>query len=95
MIRITVELCPKGDTSNPKLLGTAMIYNDLSGDLNNGNYNAIFYKKGFRKVVWKKGRVENFPRKKLLVWDLMYRALEDIVGQRNKKNENDDQIQLN
>ena len=84
MLRVTVELCPKRHTSNPELLGTAIIYNDLSGDLNSGNYSVAFYKRGSKKVLWKKSRVENFPRKKLLAWDLLYRALDAIVGQRNK-----------
>ena len=72
MIRITIELCPRGDTKNTKLLGTAIISNDGTGTDQIGNYNITLNKGG---KFLKKGRLEGFPRKKFGVWDLLFDCL--------------------
>jgi hypothetical protein len=40
-------------------------------------------RRGQDNILWKTGRVEDFPRKRLLGWDLLYRALHATVGDRN------------
>lgn len=88
MIKVTVELIPKG-VGKPELLGIAHIFNDLSGDAETGNYGVILlkspkYSKQPRVGVWKTGEVTGFPRQRLGPWDLLYRALKNTVGDRNK-----------
>jgi len=93
MIKVTVELYSAID-DHIELLGEAIIYNDGSSHTPSiGNYNALFGKKG-KPVYWKRGEfaatnlfravhVSGFPRKRLLVWDLLYRALQGAVFERN------------
>lgn len=75
MVRITIEIVPLGFEPMKRTLGTLHIANDGSGSLTRGNYNTKFYSKSGR--VFKKGRVENFPRKGKSVWELIRRALEE------------------
>lgn len=81
MIKITVELYPLGHEAGKKTLGTAIIFNDATGSLTRGNYRAVF--NGKRKKALRRGEVTNFPRLQKDVWDLLYLALEDAVGDRN------------
>lgn len=85
MIVVTVELWPHGDERRKRHLGTATIANDLSGTQDTGNYHVMLSKAGRPKETWRRGRVEAFPRlsRRLGVWDLLYRALRDSVGERN------------
>ena len=85
MIKVTVELLPFGDESKKKHLGIAYISNDGSGQENLGNYKVTLSKMGKPNETWKLGTVIDFPRKKLGGWDLLYRALQDVVGDRNDK----------
>lgn|SRR6185369_14247998 len=90
MIRITVELWPFGDYRNAKSLGVMDIWNDRSGDPKTGNYKYCIWKAGTPKDVlhgrgnpkWH-GEVKGFPRKRLLVWDLLFRCLRATFGERN------------
>lgn len=84
MIKITVEMCPGGDETKSRHLGTAKIWNDATGNISKGNYRFWFSRRGQPKSVWKEGRIEGFPRKRLLMWDLLFRCLKDIIGQRNE-----------
>ena len=86
MIKVTMELWPFGQELGKRHLGTAIIGNDATGTASTGNYNITLSKAGGGKenTVWKKGRVEGFKRKKKLAWDLLYLALENIVGDRNE-----------
>jgi hypothetical protein len=90
MIRITAELVPHG-VGEPVHLGTAIIANDGKGVETIGHYNVWLGKKGqthdpvIMAQSWRYGRVESFPRKRLGVWDLLYRALRATVGPRNEK----------
>ena len=80
MIRVTVELIPWG-IGKPVLLGVGQISNDCTGTPTIGNYRVRLKSKDGRD--WKTAEVHNFPRKKLLAWDLLYRALRETVGYRN------------
>ena len=93
MIKVTVELISAVD-GHTETLGEAIIYNDGSSHTNSvGNYNALFGKKG-KRIRWDQGRlgatnifravhISNFPRKRLLVWDLLFRALQGAVFERS------------
>lgn len=80
MIKVTIELIP-GGTGTPIKLGEIEIANDGYGTQTRGDYYARAYDKGGR--LWKRGTTYNFPRKKLLVFDLLYRILGDMIGERN------------
>lgn len=84
MILITVELV-SARTGKREVLGKAEIYNDATGTPSRGNYVAKLYKRGenFGGSVWKAGRIEDFPRKRLLMWDLLFRVLRELVEDRN------------
>lgn len=91
MIVVKIELWPRGDESHKIDLGRMTITNDLTSlDPTMGNYGVKIFKGQLysRKPddVWKTGRVGNFPRssKQHGPWDLLYRALRTIVGDRNK-----------
>ena len=57
---------------------------ELLESLDEENMTMAINRRGDRGV-WKKGTIENFPRKKFGVWDLMYRGLKGIVGERNEQ----------
>ena len=85
MIRVTVEMLPGGQESHKRLLGVATIANDGTGLGPHGNYDATFSKWAPKQdEIWKRGRVENFPRQSRGPWDLLLRALQSAVGARNK-----------
>lgn len=83
MIVVRVELWPFGDKTRARHLGTAVIANDGTGDPQTGNYWVKLYGKGEKRRLWRETVVADFPRKRLLVWDLLYRALKNVVGERN------------
>jgi len=81
-----VELIPGGDVNSPrrKVLGTAEIANDGHGTPSRGNYAFRLIKAGAAsKTTWKRGSIEDFPRKVLGGWDLLYRCLREVVAGRN------------
>lgn len=82
MIRVTLELIP-GGIGKPEHLGTAYIANEGTGTKTMGSYSIILQDKA--KRIWRTGWVDNFPRKRLLAWDLLYRALRQCVGERNEE----------
>lgn len=81
MLVIKIELWPGGDQKRAKTIGIGKIGNDATGDCSTGNYNATLFSED--KTLWKKGRVEGFPRK-LTAWDLLYRVLKNLVSDRNE-----------
>lgn len=83
MIHVTIELC-SARTGKKSVLGTAEICNEggLQGDTVR-NYSVVLRDKAGR--VWKQGRVEKFPRKRLLAWDLLCRSLDWLIGDRNPR----------
>lgn len=86
MIKITVELCPMGDESRARHLGTARISNQGTGNGITGDYKFWFSKREQPDTVWKKGEIKGFPRKRLLMWDLLFRCLRESIGERNERN---------
>jgi hypothetical protein len=80
MIRVTVELV-SARTGKTSVLGTAKISNNLTGSPARGNYTVKLHDKAGR--LWKESTVHGFPRKRLLTWDLLFRALNATVGIRN------------
>ena len=81
MLRITVELVPWGVESRARIIATGTIANTGMGTPTRGDYRIELRDAAGRK--WKTGHIENFPRKRLLAWDLLYRALGKVVGGRN------------
>lgn len=81
MLVVKIELWPLGMESHKKTLAVGRIINDGSGSLSTGNYKVELH--DARGRLWKTGRVENFPRRRLLAWDLLCRALASIIGKRN------------
>jgi len=84
VIVVRVELWVGGNPNNVHTLGLAKISNDGSGTATSGNYVAELYTGGMSPRKWKLGAVKGFPRKRLLGWDLLYRALRELVGDRNR-----------
>lgn len=82
MIRITVELVSAIHPSRSKLLGVAIVANNgrRSAQTNGarGDY-AYAFSSGRNNRLWRKGTVENFPRKSLNVWHLLQRCLTQAV----------------
>lgn len=89
MIRITVELVSARDLST-RVLGVATICNDLKESVATGGkrgaYDATFSKWAPKQgEVWKRARVVGFDRAKRGAWDLLFLALRDAVGYRNRE----------
>lgn len=89
MIRIRVELVPGGIDQCAEELGTAEIANDLRESMETegmmGSYKVKLFKWGKGRRLWKSGSVSGFNRKSRGPWDLLFLALLDTVGERNKK----------
>jgi len=87
MLRVTIELLPLGSESRKKHLGTIEIVNDRTGTPETGNYDVTLFKWGTGRRVWRRGRVDGFPRKRLGPHDLLLRALLATVGNRKRGSE--------
>ena len=79
MIKITVELWPLGSEKYKKEIASMKIWNDGTGTKSMGNYK---YSVSLSRQ-WKMGEIKKFPRRRLNVWDLIFRVLYDAVGDRN------------
>jgi hypothetical protein len=93
VIVITVELWPGGLELGKETLGVAVIANDGHGTPDIADYDVWLGKRGHddphrlirtKSHQWKTGRVAGFPRQRLGAWDLLYRALHQIVRDRNQ-----------
>lgn len=84
MIRVTIELLPQGDEKRKKQIGLVKIINNGRGTATHGDYHVELWRRDI-KSVWKTGRFSGFPRKRLGVYDLLFRALLAVVGGRNVK----------
>lgn len=80
MLVLKMELWPSGDETKAQLVAQANIANDGTGGDSVGNYNVVLFN---GRRMWKKGRVENFPRKKRIGWDLICCALYSMLAGRN------------
>jgi len=80
MLVVRIEL-HSAVTGEIKTLATGKICNTGTGSPTQGSYRIELHDAAGR--CWKSGHIEGFPRKRLLAWDLLYRALEKLVGNRN------------
>jgi len=81
MLVVKIEL-HSAVTGRVTTIATGTICNTGTGSPTQGNYRIELRDAAGRK--WKSGHIEEFPRKRLLTWDLLYRALEKLVGARNR-----------
>jgi hypothetical protein len=81
MLVIRIELWPGGDEARKRTLATGTITNLGTGSMARGNYFADLRNAAGRP--WRHCAVTDFPRKRLLAWDLLYRTLKTLVGPRN------------
>ena len=70
MIRVTVQLIPKGDVSRAKTLGVMEIANDGTGNEHAGNYGGTLHAE-YTGSAGRPGRVEKFFRRRQSVWSLV------------------------
>ena len=77
VIRIELHSAVTGQVTS---IAIGKIVNTGTGSSTQGNYRIELRDAAGR--VWKRGHIEGFPRKRLLAWDLFYRALEKLVGER-------------
>jgi len=80
MLIVTIEL-HSAVTGEIKTLATGKIINTGAGTPTRGHYRVELRDAAGR--LWKTGNVENFPRKPLLAWDLLFRALKKLIGDRS------------
>jgi hypothetical protein len=80
MLIVKIEL-HSAVTGRITTIATGTIANTGTGSAVQGNYRIELRDAAGRK--WKTGHIEGFPRNRLLAWDLLYRALEKLVGNRN------------
>lgn len=76
MIKITVEVLPKGKEEDAYLLAYAVIANDGTGSDTTGHYDGLFFSGTFKRP--KGFRVVDFPRKDRSIWNLVYRFLDKM-----------------
>lgn len=88
MIRVTVELIPKG-IGEPEHLGTALFTNDARLTTqtkgNFGAYDVSLSKWKRPTAIWRRGRVPKFNRVTRGPWDLLLLGLLNTVGSRNTR----------
>jgi hypothetical protein len=96
MLRVTIEVVPRGDESRKRHLGTVEIVNDGTGNEYRGNYAVRLAKFGRPNHNWLRGVVRGFDRVRRGPYDLLLQCLVATVGHRNRavlddmKNEFDD-----
>jgi hypothetical protein len=81
MLIVRIEL-HSAVTGQVTTVATGKIVNTGTGSPTQGNYRIELQDAAGR--LWKTGHLEGFPRKRLLAWDLLYRTLEKLVGNRNR-----------
>lgn len=82
MLKVIIQLYPRGDESKATTIGEMEIAN-VGGTNSIGEYAVRLFKRG-SKAVWKRGSVVAFPRLSRGPYDLVFRALANIVAGRNK-----------
>jgi hypothetical protein len=80
MLIIKIEL-HSAVTGQITTIAIGTIVNTGTGNPTLGNYRIELRDAASR--VWKTGHIEGFPRKRLIAWDLLYRALKKLVESRN------------
>lgn len=82
MIRVTIELIPRGIVAHKSTLHVGEIWNDGSGTITTGNYGYRLLKKGrLKDQDYRRGRIEGFPRTRLGAWSLLHRCLQDAFNE--------------
>lgn len=85
MIRVNIEMWPRGDKSRAYHLGTVEIANDGTGSGDRGNYMVRAARRDSPLRDWRREAVKDFPRRSLGPYDLLLRALVAVVGPRNRR----------
>ena len=80
MIRVTIEMFPKGSENNKRTLGTAIIVNDGTGTKALGNYQYTLFNKAGKK--YKKGKIKKFDRQNKIAWRLLNLILNNALEKR-------------
>lgn len=70
MIRITVEMVPRGDESRKRKLAMMEIVNENTGTMEVGNYTGTLHAE-YTNPAGRKGRIEGFRRQRQSVWSLI------------------------
>ena len=89
MIVVKVELWPFGIEERKREIGSFTIAN-VGPSPEQDNNQVCSYKYRFKtagkppRKKWKEGVIHGFPRLRRNVYDLIYRALKDAVGDRNE-----------
>jgi len=83
MIRITVEILPRGCESEARHVGTIKISNDGSGTPELGNYIYRISKLGDTNTFVKRGEIKGFPRKRKNLWKLIQLVLNNYMEDEN------------
>ncbi len=86
MLIVKIEL-HSAVTGKVKTIATGKIVNTGAGTSTQGNYRVEL--RDALSRPWKSGTVEGFPRRRLLAWDLLARALHNILGSRNGLNKSE------
>jgi hypothetical protein len=84
MLRVTIEVVPKGDENRRRHLGTVEIANEGTGSTELGNYAVRLAKFGRPQQHWMKGAVRGFDRLRRGPYDLLLQCLIATVGNRNR-----------
>lgn len=79
---VTVKIWPKGNPEFEYTLGTAYIRNDGTGSPSKGNYTYDIVGRGESTLNGGAGRIEGFPRKRLIAWELVHRVLDQFHSMR-------------
>lgn len=82
MINVSIEL-DSARTGQKSSIGKVLIFNDGTGTEKHGNYVCKIMTAGEKPRTYRKVRIENFPRKKLLGVDLLYLALKEALKDRD------------
>ena len=83
MIRVTIEMVPKGSEEDSYTLAQGVIINDGTGTLASGSYDygitGQVKRPGHDPGIWKQGKVGGFARKRDNVWRLLKAVLDDAL----------------
>lgn len=82
MLRITIELWPRGWADNKRTIATMDVWNDGTGTEDRGNYSYRIYRGGYtgrpNPRLGKQGKLLNYPRLSYPVWELIRRILNGV-----------------
>lgn len=85
MLRVTIDMVPRGEEARAHTIGIVEIANDGRGSRTRGNYMVRLAKRGQPTQTWRQGAVTDFPRQTKGPYDLLLHALVATVGTRNRR----------